>query len=114
MAKQLEKSQWRTYFDRVSKALPGKRAEVEVASLSLGDQIEAEWAPILGISYDPKDDEVVIILEGHEHLIPKPREIYLEEEGLELARVEVVDKDGTHQIVTLRDPLMLPAPAKAG
>jgi hypothetical protein len=109
MAKQLEKSQWRTYFDQISKALPGKRAEVEVASLDLGDQIEAEWAPILGVSYDPKDDDVIIMLEGHEHLISHPREILLEEEGVALASFEVIDKDGTRQIVRLRDPLMLPA-----
>jgi hypothetical protein len=43
MAKQLEKSQWRAYFDRMFKALVGKRAEIEVVSLKLDDQIEAEW-----------------------------------------------------------------------
>src|SRR6202011_189036 len=64
MAKQLEKSQWRAYFDRVSKALVGKRFEIEVASLQLGDQIEAEWLPLLGISFDPKDDIIEIALEG--------------------------------------------------
>ena len=42
MAKQLEKSQWRAYFDRMFKALVGKRAEIEVVSLKLDDQIEAE------------------------------------------------------------------------
>jgi hypothetical protein len=51
MAKQLEKSQWRAYFDRMSKVLVGKRAEIEVASLNLGDQIKAEWLPLFGISY---------------------------------------------------------------
>jgi len=29
-------------FDRLSKTLQGKQAEIEVASLSLGDQVEAE------------------------------------------------------------------------
>ena len=33
MAKKLEKSQWSVYFDLISKALTGKRAEIEVASL---------------------------------------------------------------------------------
>ena len=97
MAKQLEKSQWRAYFDRMSKALVGKRAEIEVASLKLGDQIEAEWLPLLGISYDPKDDIIEIALEGVDHLIPKPREVYVEENGLELSSLEVIDAEGTHQ-----------------
>jgi Family of unknown function (DUF5335) len=40
----------------VSRALLGKRAKIGVASLVLGDQIEAEWVPVLGITYDQKDD----------------------------------------------------------
>ena len=113
MAKQLEKSQWRAYFGRMSKARVGKRAEIEVASLKLGDQIEAEWLPLLGISYDPKDDIIEIALEGVDHLIPKPREVYVEENGLELSSLEVIDAEGTHQIIVLKDPMMLPAPAQS-
>jgi hypothetical protein len=113
MAKQLEKSQWRAYFDRMSKTLVGKRAEIEVASLKLGDQIEAQWLPLLGISYDPKNDIIEIALEGVDHLIHKPREIYVEQEGLELSSLEVIDAEGVRQIVVLRDPMMLPAPAQS-
>ena len=113
MVKQLEKSQWRPYFDRMSKSLLGKRAEIEVASLRLGDQIEAEWLPLLGISYDPKDDIIEIALEGVDHLIHKPREVYVEQEGLQLSSLEVVDAKGVRQIIVLRDPMMLPAPAQS-
>jgi uncharacterized protein DUF5335 len=109
----LEKSQWRGYFDRVSKALVSKRAEIEVASLKLGDRIEAEWLPLLGISYDPKNDVIDIALEGLTHLIHEPREVYIEQDGLELSALEVVDAEGSRQIVVLKDPLMLPAPAQS-
>jgi uncharacterized protein DUF5335 len=113
MAKQLEKSQWRAYFDRMSKAIVGKRAEIEVASLKLGDQIEAEWLPLLGISYDPKDDLIEIALEGLDHLIHKPREVWVEEQGLERSSLEIIDAEGVRQIVVLKDPMMLPAPAQS-
>lgn len=113
MAGKLEKSQWRAYFDRMSKALVGKRAEIEVASLKLGDQIEAEWLPLFGITYDPKDDILEIAPDEVDHLINKPREVYVEEESLELTSLEVVDADDVRQIVVLRDPLMLPAPAQS-
>ena len=113
MAKQLEKSQWRANFDRMSKALAGKRAEIEVASLKLGDRIEAEWLPLLGISYDPKNDIIDIALEGLDHMIRKPREVWVEQQGLELSSLEVIDADGVRQIVVLRDPLMLPAPKQS-
>jgi hypothetical protein len=74
--RKLDKRQWHTFFDRISRLLEGKQAEIEVASLALGDQVEAEWLPLVGIEYDPKDDLVEVALEGLDHLIPKPREIY--------------------------------------
>jgi hypothetical protein len=92
--------------------LEGKQAEIEVASLRLGDQVEAEWLPLLGITYDPNDDVVEVALEGLDHLIPKPLEIYVEDGVEGIAALEVVDGDDEKQIIKLRDPLMLPAPAQ--
>jgi len=105
-------SEWRPFFDRMSKALLGKWAEIEVASLDLGDQIVAEWVPMIGITYDSRDDLLDVALDRANHLIRHPREI-LVEEGLEgLASVAVVDGDGARQVVKLKEPLMLP-PASA-
>jgi Family of unknown function (DUF5335) len=109
--RKLDKAEWHPYLDNLSRWLIGKRAEIEVASLSLGDQIEAKQLPLLGVTYDPKDDIVEIQLDGIDHLIHKPRELYLDEEAGELVSLEVVDADGTHQIIKLSDPLALPPPA---
>lgn len=109
--RRLEKSKWRAYFDGITKLLEGKHAQIEVASLALGDQIEAKWVPLLGLSYDPKDDIVEVALDGLDHLIRKPREIYVDDDVGGLMSIEVVDSDDTKQIIKLRDPLMLPAPA---
>lgn len=106
----LDKAAWRPYFDSMSKALDGKRAEIKVESLSLGSQVQAEWVPLLGISYDPKDDDIDIILEGLDHRIHSPRELYVDQQGGELTSIEVIDSDNVRQIVRLRDPLMLPEP----
>src|SRR6266481_6563974 len=76
--RKLERSEWRPFLDIVSKLLETKEAEIEVASLELGDQIEAEWLPLLGIAYDPKDDVLEIALDGVDHLIPGPQEIYVD------------------------------------
>ncbi|MDB5407495.1 MAG: uncharacterized protein JWL84_2407 [Rhodospirillales bacterium] len=67
--RKLEKSEWRPFFDTLSKSLVGKRAEIEVASLDLGDQIEAEFLPLLGIVFDNKDDTIEVALDGVDHLI---------------------------------------------
>ena len=103
----LEKAAWQPYFDNISKTLVGKQAEIEIASLKLGDQIEAEWVPLLGIVYDPKNDLVEILLEGLDHMVRNPREIYVDQGPLGLTSMEVIDADDVRQIVKLRDPLML-------
>jgi hypothetical protein len=111
MIHKLTKPQWHPFFDNMSKILVGKRAEIETASLKLGDQIEAEWLPLIGIVYDPKDDAIEVALEGVDHLIYKPRDVFVDEEGGILTSFEVTDADGVVQIVKLKEPLMLPAPA---
>ncbi|MGZ5202885.1 MAG: DUF5335 domain-containing protein [Telluria sp.] len=103
----LDKGAWHTYFDRMSKSVAGKQAEIEVASLKLGDQIEAEWLPLLGISFDPKNDLVEVLLEGLDHLIRHPRDIYIEHGPAGLTSMEVIDTDDVRQIIRLRDPIML-------
>lgn len=104
----LEKAEWQAYFDKVSKALVGKRAEVEVDALSLGNQIEAEWLPLLGIAYDPKGDILEIAFEGLEHVVNEPSEIYVDRDATGLTSLEVIDGDDVRVIVKLREPLMLP------
>jgi hypothetical protein len=110
--RKLEKPEWRPFLDIVSKLLEAKEAEIEVASLDLGDQVVAEWLPLLGISYDPKDDIVEVALDGVDHLIRGPREIYLENGAEALTSIEIIDANDAKQIVKLKDKLMLPAPNK--
>jgi uncharacterized protein DUF5335 len=110
VTRKLEKEEWKTFFDRVSKMLEGKQAEIEIGSLRLGAQVQAEWLPLRGIAYDHKDDIMEITLDGLDHIITKPREIYVEDGTLRLESIEIIDADGIKQIVKLRNELMLPAP----
>jgi hypothetical protein len=108
----LEKRQWHGYFDRLSKGLVGKQVEIEVASLALGVQVEAEWLPLLGIVYEPRKDVLEIALEKLDHMIRRPREIYADEDGIVLASLEIVDGEDIRHIVRLRQPLLLPPPSQ--
>jgi hypothetical protein len=111
--RKLDKSEWRPFFDGVSKILEGTRVEIEVASLRLGDQIEAEWLPFIGITYDPKDDILEVALEDVDHMVNHPREIHVDEAAGDFIAIAVVDAEGTQQILKLREPVMLPPPAVA-
>jgi hypothetical protein len=108
----LPKAEWRGFFDRMSKPLLGKWAEVEVASLDLGDQVVDEWIPMIGITYDSKDDLVDVALDRTNRLIRHPTAITVEEAPTGLASIAVVDAEGARHVVRLKDPLALP-PATA-
>jgi hypothetical protein len=107
----IDKRDWRAFFDWLSQSLLGARAEIEVASLDLGDQIEAEWLPLLGITYDDKDDVLEVALDGLDHLIYSPREVWADLNVGEMMSFEVIDDRGVSQIIKLRQPLMLPSPS---
>jgi hypothetical protein len=111
MTRKLEKAQWRPFLDTVSKLLEAKEAEIEVASLDLGDQVQAKWLPLIGIAYDPNDDVVEVALDGLDHMIHRPREIYVDNGVGGLTSLEIVDADGVRQIVKLKDQLLLPGPS---
>ena len=101
-------SEWRGLFDRMSKILLGKWAAIEVASLDIGDQIIAEWVPLLGITYDPRYDLVDVALDRFNHVIRHPREITVDESPTGLGSVAIIDEDGARQVVKFKEPLTLP------
>jgi hypothetical protein len=96
----------------MSQALLGKLAEIEVASMDLGDEIIAEWIPMIGITYDSKDDVLDVALDRVDHLIRHPKEIVVEDDEGGLKSVAVLDGDESRQIINFKTPLMLP-PAMA-
>ena len=81
-----------------------------MTGLGLGHQVAAEWIPLIGLSYDPKSDLVAVTAEGVEHLIRHPRQIHVDHEVDSLRSIEVIDAEGDHHIVLIKDPLSLPAP----
>lgn len=105
------KAEWRAFFDRMSEGLLGKRAEIEVASLELGDQIVADWLPMIGITYDSRNDLLDVALDKLNHLIRQPTEIMVAEGPSGLTSVAVVDNRGVRQVIRMKEPLMLPVPS---
>jgi len=107
---QLGKTQWQAYFDQFSRTLGAKQVEIEVTGLGLGHQVEADYIPLTGISYDPKDDVFCVFAEKLEHVISHPKEVYVDHEVEWVHSIEVVDAEGDRHIITLKDPLKLPGP----
>src|SRR5689334_16983778 len=90
----MPRAEWQQYLHRVSKALLGKLAEIDVASLALGDQVEQKWLPLTSIVYDSKSDVVEMTLEELDRMNSRPRDIAVQAETIGLASIEVTDADG--------------------
>ena len=116
LTQELPRETWQSYFDDFSRRIGTVEATIEVEGRDIGAQIEAEEVVLTGISYDSKDDVLVIGLdvpgglpEEGERMISGPQRIFVEgviaEEGMAIA---VDDAEGHRTIVTLVRPPALP------
>lgn len=99
--KRLDEHDWGRYFDNVASALRGRKATVEVVAPDIGAQFAAVGLDVIGIAYDPKDRLLEIALDGMDHLIRHPQEIYVDETPRGLAVVEATDGSGRKHIVQI-------------
>jgi hypothetical protein len=105
----LDKTQRQRYFDRISRELGSKLAEVEITGLGLGNQLAQDWTVLRGMAYDPDTDTFELGTDGLDHLVVHPREVYVEDGADGLHSVQVIDADGNRQLIRLRSPLALPS-----
>jgi hypothetical protein len=106
-ARAIQKGDWQGFCAAVSSALEGSRAEIEVASLELGDQFEKDWAPWIGITYDPNDDIIDIALEDTDHIVNRPQELIADIDDVNISALQITDADGRRHLVRIRQGLML-------
>ena len=67
--RRLQRDDWSGFCAHVTRGFPGKRVDIEVASLQIGFQPEARRLPLIGISYDPKSDVLELLLGELDDLI---------------------------------------------
>lgn len=115
---ELPRETWRPYFDELSRALGTVKATVEIVGRDLGAQIEAERLILTGITYDDRDDVLVIGLdapgkpaEDLEHLVDHPQRIMVATSPTppEEMTIDVQGEDGYQTIVHVERPAALPA-----
>jgi hypothetical protein len=107
------KTEWRHFFDQMSKlTFLGKWAELETASPEIGDQITGAKLPVIGITYDSRDDLLDVALDRANRLIRHPQMIEIEEGPIGIVAIAVLDAEGARHIIRLKQPWALP-PASA-
>jgi hypothetical protein len=106
--RQLPRAEWKRYFDQFTKEhlRPNgspEAATVEMISPTLGDQFQVSAVRLLGLDYDPKSEALEVLLEGLDHLIFQPKEIWvLEGEPGFVATLEILHADDSREIIYLR------------
>lgn len=103
----LDKKEWAVYFDTFSKKFlkdeQPEYVEIRVMSEEIGVQPETQWTLLKGISYDPKGDVLDVSVDQLNRRIFHPTEIYVDEEDNGwLTSIEVVEQDGTKDIIEIR------------
>jgi hypothetical protein len=106
---ELARDGWRAYFDELSRSLTTTQATVEIDGPNLGAQVQAEGLLLSGITYDDRDDILVVALspggpaESLEHFVSSPQRISVESSGGILpSAIEVEDGEGQRTLVRLK------------
>lgn len=105
--KKIVKKEWKDYFDKFSKRFlkdeQPEYADIKILSQESGAQSETTWLILEGITYDPHDNVLDIKVEDLDRMIVNPMEIYVDEdENGWINSMEVIERDGTKDIIEIR------------
>jgi hypothetical protein len=106
--REIPREEWRKYFDDFSRDIPELTATVEVVGEEVGAQLEVAGSRLTGISYDDRDDVLVIGLdapggtpEDLERVVYNPLRIMVEEEDGREIVYDVEDAEHTQTLLRL-------------
>ena len=103
-----QRSEWTRLTDRLSAEYAGYEVTVEVVDPELGDNPMVERLPFDNVTYDDKDDVLVVAVGGKDqrypvvlrHLVHHPRELVVDQMA-QGAALKVTDESGTTTLVSL-------------
>jgi hypothetical protein len=114
---EIARQTWRQYFDELSRTLGTVIATVEIVGSDIGAQFEADRLVLTGITYDDRDDVLVVGLdapggppEDLERMIDRPQKILVATGDPPPAEmtIDVQDAAGHQTIIRLERPPALP------
>jgi hypothetical protein len=112
----IAKLDWATFIESFARLLEGRRVEIEIVGLDVGDQIEAPWLPLTELHFDEDAEALHLHFEDGEeidHAI-EPVELWAEISRGELESLVAIDAAGHKEILRFRAPLELPEAERGG
>jgi hypothetical protein len=112
--RELPRGEWRQYFDDFSRELVTTVASIEVTGAEIGAQVEAERGVLTGVTYDDRDDIVVIALDAEgdvteelERTVYQPQKIYVGSDAATTV-LDIEDAEGQKTLVRMEPAAQLP------
>jgi hypothetical protein len=103
--KQIPRDDWKQYFEELDRRHledDSATATIELLSEELGAEPEATRAHLIGLDYDAKDNALEVALDGLDHLVFEPVEIWVvEEDDGFVSALEVKQPDGSKEIMRI-------------
>jgi hypothetical protein len=104
----LHRKDWRTALDEFDAEHKGELVTIEVLDPSVGHQYAAERLPFSSLTYDPKDDVVIVAVGGEpprypvvlRHMVPHPKEVEVTSSDVPEPAVRLVDPDRSITLIT--------------
>lgn len=106
---QVDRSNWKSFFDFVSKQTRSLDMEIWIASLEIGDQMEADWVRSEGFSYEPRTDNLCLHTAAMDHNIQSPKTIVIGGYGPVIRSISITDAADRLQLIRFREPLQIGA-----
>lgn len=107
----IEKAQWPAFCDNFVRTHHGYEARLEIIGRTFGDQEEAAWLPLTGLSYDPHHNQIFVTVGGISshypvhltHSIDSPTQLHVRRaDNGELSSILIVSSDKTELLIHLR------------
>jgi hypothetical protein len=111
-SQELTRDSWRGYFDEFSRTAGAAEVTIEIAGRDIGDQIAADSLVLTGITYDDKDDIVVVAVgspDEYEHIISDPQQIQVSTEDDGETTFDITDGEDTQHLIHVRAAAELPS-----
>jgi hypothetical protein len=110
------RQEWPLFFRAITEQDLGKPITIEVVSPELGTNVEADGMPLEQITYDDRDDAVIITVAsrtGEEgalrHIVEHPWKIIFDPPSPTGVRtIDIEGPDGSHTLVTLHSRPAVP------
>ncbi|MFF8605689.1 DUF5335 family protein [Streptomyces sp. NPDC015346] len=104
----LDRDRWTTALDELTDTYGGQLVSIELLDPAIGHQYEAERLPFSYLTYDAKDDVVIVAVGGQSsrypvvlrHMVQHPKEIDVSTVDVPEPAVRVLDQEDTATLIT--------------